>query len=97
VRSWALLLGGLIAWAAQFFVLYIVASVLGSTLLARAIAVAVTLAALAADAAILMRAVRRRRESATDRFGRWLASLALLIAGTSAIAIVWQGLPALMV
>ena len=97
MRAWALLLGGLIAWAAQFFTLYIVASVLGSDGLARGAAIAVTLAALLADGAVMIVAAQRWREDIGDSFGRWLTSLALLIAMVSAIAIVWQGLPAIFV
>jgi hypothetical protein len=97
MRTWALLLGGLIAWAAQFFTLYIVASVLGTTALARAISIAVTLAAFGADIIVIVRAARWRNAADTDRYGRWLASLALLGAGLSAVAIVWQGMPAIFV
>ncbi len=95
MRTWALLLGGLIAWSAQFFALYIIASVFETTALARGLAIIVTLLALAADGAVFVRAARWQRE-AGDRFGRWLASLSLLIAGTSAIAIAWQGAPAIL-
>jgi ABC-type amino acid transport system permease subunit len=108
-RGWQVfvMLGGLIAWAVQFTVLYGATSTVcargwaGATLfgfgLVPATIVGTTLVALAATAAILVHAVRQNRRlqeaggQVTDVF---LAQAAVLISGLSLAAIAWHGLPA---
>lgn len=87
MRAWAAMLGGLIVWAIHFFALYAAGSVFPETATARLITGAVTLACLAAAAAILVRALRL-----APGLQRTLALAGALL---SAIAIIWQGLPAL--
>lgn|GEM_PF-1812596 len=96
MRNWSLMLGGLIAWAAQFFALYILASIFGSGQIARAAALLVTLAAFAVDLWLIRRAGKSLRRPDGDDFNRWLASLTLLVAMVSLIAVLWQSLPALL-
>lgn len=94
MRAWLFLLGGMIVWAAQFFTLYAIASVLGSSGAARVLTGVATLAALAADVVLLRAALAERRE--VDAARRWRASFAALLAALSLVAVTWQGLPALL-
>lgn len=91
--AWRLLLGGLTVWAAHFFALYAVASIFESSMTARLLVGALTAVALAANAAILVLALRR---PAGGAFSRWVRSLGLIGAGFSIVAVIWQGLPALI-
>jgi hypothetical protein len=100
---------GLIAWAVQFTVIYGVAaiacargygdaSIAGVGLVHSAI-VGATLLALAVTAAILVMALRDRRNRNADTHptDRFLADTTLAISALSLVAIFWQGLPALFV
>jgi hypothetical protein len=108
-RGWQVfvMLGGLIAWAVQFTILYGTTSTVcargwaDTTLfgfgLVPAAVVATTLAALAATAAILVHAVRQNRrlqEAGGPVADVFLAQAAVLISGLSLAAIAWHGLPA---
>jgi hypothetical protein len=101
------MLGGLLAWAVQFTIIYGVTSVscaleaadrtlLGFRLVPAMIALA-TLAALAGTAGNLALAVAQYRRSSaapgseTDMF---LSYSAILISGFSLVAIAWHGVPA---
>ena len=96
MRTWLFLLGGMIVWTVQFFSLYAVASVFGSSALARLLTVLITLPCLAIDAGLLIRAMRVARGAGKDEVSRWIASLAGLTAAVSFVAVFWQGLPALL-
>lgn len=96
MRAWLLLLGGLIVWAAQFFLLYAVGSIFLTTTTARLLTGAATVAAIAADVWLLSQA-RRAWVRATDGLQRWLDYCGGVLAGLSIIAVSWQGLPALLV
>lgn len=87
------MLGGLLVWAAHFFTLYAAASIFETSAAARLITAAATLAAVAGNL-LLFRAVRRR--ASADPFADWARSLARLAIGVSMIAVLWQGLPALL-
>lgn len=87
MRTWATMLGGMIVWAIHFFALYIAGSVFPETAAARILTGLITLACLAAAAVILVRALRL-----VPGLQRTLALAGALL---SAIAIIWQGLPAL--
>jgi hypothetical protein len=99
VGHWLFMLGGLIVWAVHFLGVYGIAS--AGEVLTRSDSPAslwtvgaFTAACLAADAALLAWALRRRTTGDTlDDFTR---SLAALGAGVSAIAVLWQGFPALV-
>ena len=102
-----LAMSGLIAWAAQFTLIYGVAAVAcargyggasGPGLVRLAI-VAATLLALGATGLVLARALRERRRMGDDTHptDRFLADTTLLVSGLSLVAILWQGFPALIV
>ncbi|MBY8823507.1 hypothetical protein [Sphingomonas colocasiae] len=91
--GWFLLLGGLIIWAAHFLALYVIGEALGLIGPARLAIVALTLIALAANILIVRSALRITLD--TD-FDRWRRSTILTQAFLSAVAIVWQSLPALL-
>ena len=93
MRTWAVLLGGLIVWTIHFFALYGVASVFPGSDTARWLTAAVTLPALGADGLLLKRALIH----AGDPFDRWVTRLAAAGAVLSAIAVLWQALPAILV
>lgn len=94
MRGWRFLLGGLIVWAVHFFACYIIASIFLTTPLARGLALLVTLGCLVAVALLFAYVRRSGARAATDA---WMRAVALWGIGLSAIAIVWQGLPALLV
>jgi len=96
MRAWASLLGGLIVWAIHFFALYFAASIFLTSALTRAITAAVTLLCLAAAAWLTWRAWRRR-QAHDDGFAQWSDGIAILSGGVALIAVVWQGLPALLI
>jgi ABC-type nickel/cobalt efflux system permease component RcnA len=93
VRTWAFLLGGLVVWTVHFFALYIVGSVWHSTLLARGLTLAITIGCLAAVIIQYLSVRRIQREAEMDKWGRTVALAGLGVAG---IAVIWQGLPALL-
>lgn len=102
-----LALGGLIAWAAQFTVIYGVTSTLcgrgwaDATLLGAGIVpmsiLAATLAALAATAVLFivtMYGYRQSRNDAASVTDTFLYQAGLLINGFSLVVILWHGVPA---
>lgn len=98
MRPWLFLLAPLAIWAAHFLGVYGIASV--ADVVARPDAPAALVATgaftlLCAAGAILMLAAARRRRTGdeTDRFVSSLAALGALVA---LVAILWQGLPALV-
>lgn len=94
MRGWTFLLGGLIVWAVHFFALYGVASVLLTTMPARILTGLISLACLAADAWLFTAALRARP---ADPVEAWQRRIALTGTGLSAVAVVWQALPALLI
>jgi hypothetical protein len=92
MRSWLLLLAGLLVWAAHFFALYAIGEFAGATPGWRWAVAALTLACLAAEIALLLRV---RHAPRRDSFERWRASVAAGGLLLGAIAVAWQGLPAL--
>lgn len=92
MRTWLLLLGGLIVWAAHFFALYAAGEIGGQNMATRTAALLLTVACLAADAAIARAAAAR---TARDPFSRWVRFTALAGAALSAVAVIWQGMAAL--
>lgn len=96
MRAWAFMLGGMIVWTVHFFSLYIVASIFLTSLTSRILTVAITLACLAAAGLLLVRAQRAIRRARADAFSRWEAYLAALTAALALVAVLWQGLPAII-
>lgn len=93
-RGWSLLLGGLIVWSVHFFALYAIASILLTTVPARLATLGVTLLCLGADLILFRQA---RRSSPADRTERWMRGVALSGLAISAVAIIWQAMPALLI
>lgn len=96
MRTWLLLLGGLLIWAAHFFLLYAFASIWPGSQTARWLVLAVTAAALAADGAIIWLAAKVPRSGDDDQLGQWMWRFAFAGALLSSAAVVWQGFPALI-
>ena len=96
MRAWAFMLGGMIVWAIHFFALYIVASVFLTSTTSRILTVVITLACLAAAGILLSKAARAIRREGGDAFSRWQTYFAGLTAALALVAILWQGLPALI-
>ena len=97
MRTWAFLLGGLIVWAAHFFLLYAIASVLPGTSLARWLSLVATIPAVAADAALLWLAAALRLRRGPDELHDWTIDLGAVGAMLSLVAVLWQALPAIIV
>lgn len=95
MRAWAIVLGGLAVWAAHFFALYAIASVLPGPPEARWLALAVTVPAIAADVLILWRARGAGRRP--DPLDDWIVRLGALGAAISLVAVAWQAIPALAI
>ena len=96
MRQWSYLLGGLLIWTADFFGLYIVASLFPGTALARWLTGFLTLIALGLLAVLLRQVMLRARVGRDDTFSVWLDRLTLLGGALAAVAILYQGLPALI-
>lgn len=94
MRSWLLLLGGLLVWTFHFFALYAVGSIFLTTDLARGLTIALTLACLAVVGLIARRAWHGRPR---DTESQWIRIVALWGVVIGAIAILWQGLVALLI
>ena len=96
MRTWSFLLSGLVVWAVHFFGLYLFASVWPGTATARGLALLLTALCLAVNAWLLRRALPALRRNPADDFDRWAASIATAGLGFSLVAVLWQGLPALL-
>jgi hypothetical protein len=94
MRAWAILLGGLTVWAAHFFALYAIASILPGQPEARWLALAATVPAILADGLLVWRAAAWMR--ATDQLHRSIGQISAVGAALSLIAVIWQALPALL-
>ena len=100
MRAWLFMLAGLIVWAVHFMGVYAIASVADVVGQADAppalwLISVLTLICATADALILAAAMRQGRR-ATDDLERLICSLARLAAAISIVAVLWQGLPALI-
>jgi len=89
---WRNMLGGLVLWAAHFFAVYGIASVLPGTQAAVVLVLLVTGLALAAASWLFAKAYAAR--TASDDLQRWSVRLALLGYALAGTAIIYQGLPA---
>jgi NO-binding membrane sensor protein with MHYT domain len=92
VRAWTFLLGGLVIWAAHFFLLYGIASVFPGDPIASLLTIAATIPAIAGNAILLWVAYRRR--GSPDDFKAWVVDIGAAGAALSLIAVIWQSLPA---
>lgn len=89
MKSWLILLGGLIVWAIHFFGLYAIAEIAPRTWLVALL----KLACLSADIWLLLRI---RRMVGGEPFAAWRRSVAFGGAMLSVLAVTWQALPALI-
>jgi hypothetical protein len=91
MKSWLILLGGPIVWAVHFFGLYGLAEFVSYDGVVLALVLALTVLCVAADLALLRRAVRL---PADDSFAGWRRSVAAGGVALSLLAVIWQALPA---
>ena len=89
---WSFLLGGLVVWAAHFFLLYGFASVFPGDRIASLLTIAATIPAIACNAFLLWVAYRRRRSP--DELKAWIVDVGAAGAALSLVAVIWQSLPA---
>jgi hypothetical protein len=94
MRTWTILLGGLVVWTVHFLVVYGVASVLPGQPAARWLVLAATLPALVVDGLILWWTIGAA--SRPDPLDRWTSHLGATGAAISLIAVIWQCAPALL-
>lgn len=93
-RGWTFLLAGLIVWAVHFFALYAIASIFLTTMPARLATLGITLLCLGADLTLFRQA---RRSVFADPTERWMRGVAMSGLAVSAVAIIWQTMPALLI
>ena len=96
MRTWLLLLGGMIVWTVHFFVLYGLGSVFESTMPARVGTALITIACLGADVWLLRLCVLTARRNDVETVVGWPARLGAPLALLSLVSVAWQGLPALL-
>ena len=96
MRAWTFLLGGLVVWAAHFFLLYGIASVFPGNPIASLLTIAATIPAVACDAILLWLAVARRRRRSSDELRAWIVDTGAAGAALSLVAVIWQALPAII-
>lgn len=89
MRSWLLLLGGLIIWAVHFFLLYGIGEFAGAGRVPRAAILAATIIALASLALLL---AKLGASPSVTGFEGWRRSLALSGASLGGLAVIWQTL-----
>lgn len=93
MKSWLILLSGLLIWAAHFFLLYGIGEFVGS---GRGARIAVAVATFGAAGFITATGWRIFAGRPADGFAAWRRHLALAGLFLGAVAIVWQSLPALI-
>ena len=91
---WTLLLGGLGVWAAHFFLLYGIASALPGSNAARWLTLGATAVAAAINGWII--SMTADAADGAPGFEGWTRRMALTGASLSLVAVLWQGLPALV-
>lgn len=96
MRVWLVLLGGMIVWAVHFFALYAFASIWLTSTTTRLLTGLATAGCIAADAALLRLCLRIIAANDRDCAIFWPARVGLVGAGLSLVAVLWQGLPALI-
>ena len=95
MRPWLILLSGLIVWTLHFFGVYTAASLFPGTSIAKWLTGLLTLVSLGLLAAAIYLVKGKTTARRDDPLYRWLDSLALLGVALSAIAVIYQGVPAL--
>lgn len=93
MKSWLILLAGLLIWAVHFFLLYGIGEFAGE---GRGTRIAVGVLTLFGLTLIGWLAQRFAHIAPGDDFARWRMFLARTGLAISALAVAWQGLPALL-
>lgn len=93
MRSWLILLGGLLLWAVHFFLLYGIGEFAGASAASRGAVLLLSGLALGAVGLLARQLLPLDR---SDDFTRWRAAVAVGGLALSALAIAWQALPALI-
>ncbi|WP_326914889.1 hypothetical protein [Sphingopyxis chilensis] len=93
MRTWAILLAGMLLWGLHFFALYGIGEFWGSGAAARVAIGMLSIACLAAMAGLAFEVGRRTRGDGLARWRTRLARGGLLL---GAIAVIWQTLPMLL-
>jgi len=88
MKSWLILLGGLLVWTVHFFGVYALAEIAPRP----ALVIALTLLCIAADLWLLFRV---RLMPAAEPFSAWRRSVAIGGVALSLVAVGWQSLPAM--
>ncbi|TFI57052.1 hypothetical protein E2493_16995 [Sphingomonas parva] len=96
MRSWAYLLGGLLVWTVHFFGLYTASSILLTSTTARVITALLTIVCLAIAGTLAARGWAGRAR-APDEVVHWVHTIAALSGAIAFLAVLWQGLPALLI
>lgn len=92
---WRHLLGGMLLWTAHFFAVYGIASLFPGTRLAALLVLVATVLALAV-AGYLLTATLRRHGVEGDSLRRWSSKAGVILYALAGLAIIYQGLPALL-
>lgn len=101
MKAWLLLLGGMLIWLTHFSALYAISSIAvvadAPAFSERGAVAAATLLAGAGDIGVLALALARSQaEAATPTPERFVTRVAALGAFISLLAVLWQGLPAMV-
>ena len=96
MRTWFVILGGMMIWTVQFFSLYAFGSIWPYSTTARVLAVIITLACLAAAAWLFVYCARLTAIEAPGQRLYWPARVGLAGAGLAIVSVLWQGLPAVI-
>ena len=92
---WRHLLGGMLLWTAHFFAVYGIASLFPGTRLAVLLVIGVTVLALAV-AGYQFAATFRRQRAEEDGLKRWSSKGGAVLYALAGLAILYQGMPALL-
>ena len=96
MRQWLFALGGLLVWTAHFFAICIAASLFPGEALAAWLTLGLTAAALIAVGWLGLGAWRVWQARDGDELRPWLGGFALFGAALSAVAMLYQGLAAVL-
>lgn len=92
---WRNFLGGMLLWTAHFFAVYGIASLFPGTRLAALLVLVVTGLALAV-AGYLLTATLRHHRTEEDSLKRWSSKGSAILYALAGLAVLYQGLPALL-
>ena len=94
MKSWFIMMGGLVLWAVHFFLLYLLAEFGGS---GSGVRLAASLCTLAILGGAVWMFVAVRHKTSGDPFARWRRRAAMLALAFGGLGIVFQYLPILLV